>query len=97
MVVAFSMNGYLPQSVPVTVMLPEDMRTDSEVTTAPSARMVPNPVTAELELAPPPKRAPPARKPAPKPAAARQAPPPPSAGAPPSAGQPGAPWPAPQR
>ena len=100
MVIAFSLNGYLPQSVPVTVMLPEDTRTDSEVTTAPTARIAPNPVYAELELAPPPKRAAPPRKPAAKPVAARRPPPPPPGGGQqPMASQPSpaAPWPAPQR
>ena len=102
MTVVFSLNGYLPQSVPVQVMLPEDLRTDSEITTAPSARLDPNPVYAELALAPPPKRAAP-RRPAPRPAArpattqapaaapARQAP----MAAPQSS--PAAPWPAPAR
>ena len=100
LVVAFSLNGYLPQSVPVAAMLPEDMRADPEVQTSPQPRFVPNPVYAELQLAPPPaKRAPPPRKPpaartaAPRPAA------PPAQQAPMAAPQqsPSSPWPTPAR
>ncbi len=98
MVISFSLNGYLPQSVPVSVMLPEDMRSDSETITAPAARMAPNPVYAELELAPPPKRAPP-RKPAPKPAAKKPAAAAPAQQTPMAAPaqSPASPWPAPAR
>ena len=101
MTVAFSLNGYLPQGVPVQVMLPEDMRADSETVTAPSANFTPNPVYAELELAPPPRRAAPPRRPAaaPRPATAPRSP---SAAAPaqqaPMAApqqSPSSPWPAP--
>jgi hypothetical protein len=64
--VSVSLNGYLPQSVPVKLIPPEDPRFAGEGS-APGARVDPNPIFVELEKAPPPaapaKKKPPARKP----------------------------------
>jgi len=99
--VTFTLNGYLPQAIPVVLHVPE-FRPDPELgDTLPSFR--PNPVVAALELAPPPprkkkrrrkrKKRPvaaraPARAPVQRPAPASAAPPPAAAPAPAS------PWPA---
>jgi hypothetical protein len=99
--VNYTLAGYLPQSVPVHVVPPEDPRFGGDST----ARVDPNPVFAVLEKAPPPP--PPARKRAP----AKKRPPAPTAAAPaqapaaaapaaPAAAQPAsagsAPWPMPR-
>jgi hypothetical protein len=87
----FTLNGYLPET---------DTLDPVSITGGPP-QLQPNPVSAELELAPPPaKAAKPAKKPAPKkktaatakPAAANPAP----ASTAPAAQQPASPWPAPQ-
>ena len=107
--VTVALNGYLPQSVPVKLIPPEDPRFSSDGA-AQGARVDPNPIFVELEKAPPPP--PPAKKrtPAKKPVA-RRAPPPATAAAPapasapimapaPAAAQPAAtstaPWPMPR-
>jgi hypothetical protein len=60
--ITFALSGYLPQTVPVKLTPPEDPRADSE--TATSWQFRPNPVYAELEIAPPPpKRQAPAKRP----------------------------------
>jgi hypothetical protein len=48
-----SLNGYLPQSVPVKVIPPEDPRFAPE-SASQGARVDPNPIFVELERAPPP-------------------------------------------
>jgi hypothetical protein len=60
--VSFALNGYLPQTVPVRLVPPEDPRSESEVDA--NWQFRPNPVYAELEVAPPPpkKKAAPAKK-----------------------------------
>lgn len=104
-----SLNGYVPQSVPVTVIPPEDPRFASEGA-ATGPRLDPNPVFVELERAPAPP--PPARKkaaPRPRTAAAKPAPAPAAAPAPAPAAAPeamtaapaqpetaAAPWPMPR-
>jgi hypothetical protein len=97
--VNFTLAGYLPQSVPVHIIPPEDARFGGDSTT----RVDPNPVFAVLEKAPPP---PPAKKRAPKkrttaaPTAAAPAAAPAPAAAAPAATQPAsatsAPWPMPR-
>jgi len=64
--VNFALNGYLPQSVPARVFPPDDPRGDSEFASSALAgpRVVPDPIFAALEPAPPPASAhkkPPAR------------------------------------
>lgn len=88
--VSFTLQGYLPQTVPVHLLLPSDPRSDPNAVT--DAQFRPNPVVAALEPAPPPptaKRQRPASKPKPraaaKPAAARPAASPPAATAAPPA------------
>jgi len=77
--VSFSLNGYQPQTIPVSV------KSEKTLFSNPEPTIEPNPVYAVLQAAPPPrKKAPPrkkpaARKPAPKaPAASSAAPPPPA-------------------
>ena len=72
--VSYSLNGYLPQNVPVTVRSAEGLRPDIESgSPPPSAEVTPNPVYAQLQPAPPPApvrkkaRAPKKRPPSPKP------------------------------
>ena len=72
--VTVSLNGYIPQAVPVRIVQPDDPRLGSDVTAEAGARLDPNPVFVELERAPTP--VPPAtpvkkRKPRPATAAAR--------------------------
>ena len=50
--VTFTLPGFLPQSVPVSVRLPSDPRADPDA--AVSVQFVPNPVEVALEPAPPP-------------------------------------------
>jgi hypothetical protein len=77
--VAVSLQGYLPQNIPVTVTAArgEDEMSDSGVAEDP-IRVNPNPVIAQLEIAPPPpppprkKKAAPRKKPAPRAAAPAQ-------------------------
>lgn len=98
-----SLNGYLPQSVPVRLVPPEDPRFVTEGT-ASGAHFDPNPVLVSLEKAPPP-APPPKKRPAKKrttaakpaaPAAAAPAAAAPAA-APASQPAPGAaPWPMPR-
>jgi hypothetical protein len=87
-----ALNGYIPQSVPVRVVQPEDPRLGSG-DSANEPHLDPNPLYVELQPAPPP--APPPRKPKPRPKhppVARRAPPPPStAQQPPPAEAPSAP------
>jgi hypothetical protein len=54
--VNFSLNGYLPQSIPVRPRGSDNFRPDIEggAGAAPVAEVTPNPVYAQLELAPPP-------------------------------------------
>ncbi len=90
LVATYSLKGYKPQTVPVKLVPPDDVRADGEAGAAtPTPRFNPSPVFAELEAAPPPRRparpARPARPPAAetKPAPAQPAMPPPA-----STGQP---------
>ena len=72
-----ALNGYIPQSVPVRVMQPDDPRLGSADAGGNEPHLDPNPLYVELQPAPPPP--PPPRKPKPKPkhpAVARRAPPP---------------------
>lgn len=91
--VTFTLDRYLPQTVPVRLLEPSFAGADTEGASVPEPTFDPNPVYAELQLAPPPKRtrsapkrtsappaaAPAARAPAPAPVAA---PPPAAAPAP---------------
>ena len=70
-----ALNGYVPQSVPIRVMQPDDPRLGSEEVGSGAVRLDPNPVYVELERAATPAPAP-APKKKPKVSAARQAPPP---------------------
>ena len=82
--VNIALNGYVPQSVPIRVMQPDDPRLSSEEGGAGAIRLDPNPVYVELERAAPPPPPPQKKKPKPKrpataarqtaPAAASQAP-----------------------
>ena len=59
--VSYSLNGYLPQVVTVTPRVPEQARLEPEAGgTPPLPDLLPNPVFAQLQPAPPP--APPRRK-----------------------------------
>jgi PEGA domain len=82
--VSFAKNGYLPQTVQVTVRMPEHGMFDN-----PPPDIQPNPVAVVLQPAPPPRRMAPRPKPH-KTAARASAPPPP----PPSGGSPFPPPPA---
>jgi hypothetical protein len=71
-----ALNGYVPQSVPIRVMQPDDPRLGSEETGSGAVRLDPNPVYVELERAPAPAPAPTKKKPPKRPAtSSRQAPP----------------------
>jgi hypothetical protein len=104
--VSVALNGYVPQSVPVRVMQPEDPRLGSEDGGSnASTRLDPNPIFVELERAPPPvpaaKKKPPARRAAatgaPTTAAGSGAPPPSTAQQPAQpASSSAAPWPMPR-
>jgi len=75
--VTYTLNGYLPRTVPVVPRQPEPTRTEPEVGGAMSTvDLTPNPVYAQLEPAPPP--APVRRRPRPKKPAAPKAVPPPA-------------------
>jgi hypothetical protein len=77
-----ALNGYIPQSVPVRVVRPDDPRLGS-ADAGGELHLDPNPVYVELQPAPPPP--PPPRKVKPKrPAVARRAPPPAAAQQPPA-------------
>src|SRR5881396_1044879 len=52
--VNYSLNGYIPQVVPVRPRSVETFRSEGEVGGAPLAEVSPNPVYAQLEPAPPP-------------------------------------------
>ena len=52
--VNYSLNGYIPQVVPVRPRLVEAYRPDAELGGAPLPELAPNPVYAQLEPAPPP-------------------------------------------
>ena len=52
--VNYSLNGYIPQVVPVRPRFVEAYRPESELGGAPMAELAPNPVYAQLEPAPPP-------------------------------------------
>jgi len=70
-----ALNGYVPQSVPVRVMQPDDPRLGSEELGSGALRLDPNPVYVELERAPAPAPAPAKKKTPRHPAtSARQAP-----------------------
>ncbi|GIK81773.1 MAG: hypothetical protein M5U33_08350 [Pseudorhodoplanes sp.] len=91
LVATYTLKGYKPQTVPVKLVPPDDLRADGEAgTTTPSPRFNPSPVVAELEAAPAPRRtaparpARPARAPAAETAPAQPAMPPPAAATPPS-------------
>ena len=100
-----ALNGYVPQSIPIRVMQPDDPRLGSEEVGSGAVRLDPNPVYVELERAAPPAPAPaPKKKPKNPATASRQAPPPaapaaaqaPAASAPTTAAAPNtAPGPAP--
>jgi hypothetical protein len=60
-----ALNGYVPQSVPVRVVQPEDPRLSSDDGGSGGPRFDPNPLYVELERAPPPP--PPPRKVKPRP------------------------------
>ncbi len=49
-----ALDGYVPQSVPVRIMQPDDPRLGTEDTGGAGPRLDPNPVYVELERAPPP-------------------------------------------
>ncbi len=61
--VSIALNGYVPQSVPVRVMQPDDPRLGSDDIGAGAVRLEPNPVYVELERAPAPAPAPAKKKP----------------------------------
>jgi hypothetical protein len=85
-----ALNGYIPQSVPVRVVAPDDPRLGSADAGGNEPHLDPNPLYVELQPAPPPP--PPPRKVKPKhPAVARRAPPPAAAQQPPPADAPSAP------
>ncbi|MGZ3411663.1 MAG: hypothetical protein ACXWJW_12970 [Xanthobacteraceae bacterium] len=80
--VTFSLQGYLPQTVSVSVTASREGSDLPDTGVADQTRVEPNPVFAQLEVAPPPppppvRRKPAPRKPRPAPAAAQPAPPPP--------------------
>lgn len=83
--VTYTLDRYLPQTVPVQLIEPQfDPQQDYETTTLPEARFDPSPVYAELQPAPPPPRKRAAPKAAPKrttpsPQAQQQQPAPPPA------------------
>lgn len=52
--VNYSLNGYLPQVVPVHPRSVEGYRSDADLGGAPTPELAPNPVYAQLERAPPP-------------------------------------------
>lgn len=91
--VTYSLNGFQPQTIPVKLLPPDDMRGSEEMgLTAAPPRFSPSPVVAELVKGParrtPAKRAPVAKRPpadpdaAPAPRAQRAAPPPAQSAAP---------------
>jgi hypothetical protein len=80
-----ALNGYVPQSVPVRVLAPDDPRLGAEDGGNAGPRLEPNPVYVELERAPAPVAPPPRKKPKPKPAVAKRTPPPAPANAAPPA------------
>jgi hypothetical protein len=103
--VNIALNGYLPKSVPIHVLQPDDPRLGSEDSGSGLARLDPNPVYVELERAPSPaapaknkKHAPTAARPAPANAAVQsstsQAPT--TAAAPPATSPGGSSWPMPR-
>ena len=51
--VNYSLNGYIPQAVPVRPRFVESFRSDGDVGGAPLPEVAPNPVYAQLEPAPP--------------------------------------------
>jgi hypothetical protein len=96
--VSFALNGYLPQTVPVRLLPPLDPRSESES----ESRWQTNPDTvfAELQIAPPPKKAVPPKKvtkkkPAPTQVQGSTAAPAPQRAAAPAAGPSGLPPPSP--
>jgi hypothetical protein len=70
-----ALNGYVPQSVPVRVVQPDDPRLGSEEYGGAAVRLDPNPVYVELERAPPPAPPPAKKKPKRPQTSSRQAPP----------------------
>jgi hypothetical protein len=104
--VSVALNGYVPQSVPVRVMQPEDPRLGSGDSSNASMHLDPNPIFVELERAPPPVPATKKKSTAHRPVAATRAPttaagsgtPPPSAAQQPiqPASSSTAPWPMPR-
>jgi PEGA domain len=71
--VNIALNGYVPQSVPVRIMQPDDPHLGSEESGAGAVRLDPNPVYVELERAAPPPPSPQKKKtPKRPPTAARQ-------------------------
>ena len=102
--VNIALNGYVPKSVPIHVLQPDDPRLGSEDSGSGLVRLDPNPVYVELERAPSP-AAPVKKKSRHAPTAARQAPAnaavqapqaPTTAAAPPAAGSGGSSWPMPR-
>ena len=51
--VSFALEGYLPQTVSVRPLPPDDVRPDGESGYMPTVQLSPNPVFVELEAAPP--------------------------------------------
>lgn len=88
-----ALNGYIPQSVPVRVVRPDDPRLGSADAGSNDPHLDPNPLYVELQPAPPPPPPPRKVKPKPKhPPVARRAPPSPAAAEqPPPADAPSAP------
>jgi hypothetical protein len=70
--VTFSLQGYLPQTVSVSVMVVRESADLPDAGVGDETRIEPNPVFAQLELAPPPPPPPVRRKPAPRKPPAQQ-------------------------
>jgi len=98
--VNIALNGYVPKSVPIHVLQPDDPRLGSEDSGSGLVRLDPNPVYVELERAPSPaapgkkksRHAPTAARQAPANAAAQAPQAPTTAAAPPAAGSGGTSW-----
>jgi hypothetical protein len=86
-----ALNGFIPQSVPVRVVQPDDPRLGSDDTGSNAPRLDPNPLYVELERAPPPAPPPRKLKPRPKHPAVAKHTPPPAAAQPAPANAPSAP------
>jgi hypothetical protein len=58
--VSLTLNGYLPQTVPVRPRVPDNVRPEPEGSVIATADLVPNPILVQMDPAPPP--APPPKK-----------------------------------